>query len=468
MPFNTLSFLFFFIVCLGAYRIAGNWSTKKNILLFFSQIFYAAWNPPFIVLLWLSTYLSWRVALLIAHERSVGRRQAYLTLNLTISLSLLAWFKYGDFLLENFILFLKLFNINFHPTPFHVILPVGISFYTFQAMSYTIDVYRRQLEATISLRDYVLYLAFFPQLVAGPIVRASDLLPQFNAEPRVTTNHFGWGLILVVFGLFQKMVLADAVFAPVSDRLYSQPDLASAWDAWAGILSFSGQIFCDFSGYSTCAIGLAFCFGFHFCDNFRSPYGATGFADFWRRWHVSLSTWLRDYLYVPLGGSHGTTLACYRNLFLTMLIGGLWHGASWMFLLWGALHGTYLLVERQIKPRLGSLRRCFSTTGKAFFTFLVVTLSWIPFRSPDTATALAVAKALFRPGFPDLLPGSLFASIVCALGLCAWHINNRERRIQDWFRGLPWVAQSIILGCGLVSIFLVSGGEPRGFIYFQF
>lgn len=139
-----------------------------------------------------------------------------------------------------------------------------------------------------------------------------------------------------------------------------------------------------------------------------------------------------------------------------------------MFLLWGALHGTYLLVERQIKPRLGSLRRCFSTTGKAFFTFLVVTLSWIPFRSPDTATALAVAKALFRPGFPDLLPGSLFASIVCALGLCAWHINNRERRIQDWFRGLPWVAQSIILGCGLVSIFLVSGGEPRGFIYFQF
>lgn len=468
MPFNTLSFFLFFIVTLGAYRIAGKWSIKKGVLLLFCQIFYAAWNPPFILLLWLTTYLSWRLALLIGHERSAAKRKAYLIFNLMISLGLLAWFKYGNFLLANFSVLLKLGGINFQPIPFHIILPVGISFYTFQAMSYTIDVYRRQLKATASLMDYALYLTFFPQLVAGPIVRASDFLPQLDTERDVTRNHIGWGLVLVVFGLFQKMVLADAVFAPVVDQLYTQAEFASAWDAWAGVLSFSGQIFCDFSGYSTCAIGLALCFGFHFCDNFRSPFGAIGFSDFWRRWHISLSTWLRDYLYIPLGGNRGTTLFRYRSLLLTMLIGGLWHGASWMFLLWGGLHGTYLLIERQSRPHLKFLRRYFSPASLAIFTFLITSLTWIPFRSPNTSTALSVGKALFRPGFPELLPGALFAAVFCALGLCAWHIANRDRLIQGWFCGLPRLAQATILASALVGIFLVSGGEPRGFIYFQF
>jgi len=468
MPFNSLTFLLFFAVVLCAYRCSRKWQVKKGLLLLFSQVFYAAWNPPFLVLLWVTTFVNWWLARQMNRESSEARRKAYLLLSLIASLGLLSYFKYGGFLVENFVAILALWGIDFKPLPFNLILPIGISFYTFHALSYTIDTYRRQTVAAASLSDFALYMSFFPQLVAGPIVRATHFLPQLLTNRSPTSDQLGWGLILVIFGLFQKTVLADAIFAPVVDQLYLQPAIASGWDAWAGILAFSGQIFCDFSGYSTCAIGLALCFGLHFPENFRAPYGAIGFSDFWRRWHISLSSWLRDYLYIPLGGSRGSSLSNGRALMLTMLLGGLWHGASWMFLLWGGLHGGYLLLERLTQRLVPTLRRHFSDAALAMATFLVITLTWIPFRAHDQTTALAVVSALFRTGFPNLLPNSLFSSLACALGIVVLHITNRERNLRDWFLKIPRPAQTMLLGLCLIGIFLVSGGEPRGFIYFQF
>lgn len=468
MPFNTLSFLLFFAVVFVAHRMAYSWRVKKAVLLVFSQFFYAAWNPPFIVLLWTTTFLNWRLARLIGLEIADTRRRTYFVVSLVATLSLLGYFKYADFMLEQFIVMLAVAGVEFKPAPFDVILPIGISFYTFHALSYTIDVYRRQTAVTASLLDFALYMSFFPQLVAGPIVRASHFLPQLLTPKAATGEQLGWGMILFVFGLFQKTVLADTVFAPVVDQLYMAPESASAWDAWAGVLAFSGQIFCDFSGYSTCAIGLAMCFGFQFPQNFQTPYGAIGFSDFWRRWHISLSSWLRDYLYIPLGGNRGSTLRVSRNLLLTMLLGGLWHGASVMFLLWGGMHGLYLLVERLSQPYVRSMRGCFSNAGLAVITFIVVTLTWIPFRASDANNALAVLAALFRPGLPNLLPGTLLASLACSLGIVFLHIRGRQGTFKDWFIKVPRSVQTMLMGSCVIGIFLVSGGEPRGFIYFQF
>ncbi|ROZ79138.1 MBOAT family protein [Ramlibacter sp. WS9] len=468
MPFNTLSFLLFLIVVFSAHRIARSWRAKKLILLAASLLFYAAWNPPFILLLLAITVVTWWLVRLVQLQESEAIRKRYLVASVFVLLIPLAYFKYAAFVLEQFVAALAVAGVQFKPAPFDVMLPIGISFYTFHALSYTIDVYRRQTLAPASLLDFALYMSFFPQLVAGPIVRASHFLPQLDTPRTVTGQQVGWGLALFVLGLFQKTVLADTIFAPVVDQLYNSPQSASAWDAWAGVLAFSGQIFCDFAGYSTCAIGLALCFGFIFPLNFRSPYGAIGFSDFWRRWHISLSSWLRDYLYIPLGGGRGTTLRVGRNLMVTMLLGGLWHGASLMFLFWGGLHGTYLLLERLGRRHLRLIGRYFSSAGMAVATFLVATLTWIPFRASDAGNALAVLSALARPGFPDLPPGTLFASSGCSLALVILHIWGRDRTSGGWFLAIPRPAQTMLLGICLIGIFLVSGGEPRAFIYFQF
>lgn len=468
MPFNTITFLLFFTVVISVYSVVKSWAAKKWLLLAFSQIFYAAWNPPFIMLLWITTLVNWWLASLIDKESSATKRRAYLVLSLAASLGLLGYFKYGAFVLANFTAFLAFLGVNYQPAPFNVILPIGISFYTFHALSYTIDTYRRSTSATASLSDFALYMSFFPQLVAGPIVRASHFLPQLHTNKTATRDQLGLGLVLLTVGLFQKNVLADAILARVADQLYGQPQTASAWDAWAGVLAFSGQIFFDFSGYSTCAIGLALCFGLQFPQNFRAPYGAIGFSDFWRRWHISLSSWLRDYLYIPLGGNRGSVLSVAWALMLTMIIGGMWHGASWMFLLWGCLHGVYLLVERLLRPHVELIRAYFSKFGLSMATFLVITLTWIPFRSTDANNANAVVVALFRTGFPNLQLGTIFLVFFVCIGLMLWHTANRDNDQMHWFTSRSQSFQTVTLGLCLICIFLVSGGEPRGFIYFQF
>jgi alginate O-acetyltransferase complex protein AlgI len=351
MLFNSLTFVVFFAVVLGLHSLPLPWRAKKLNLLIASYLFYAAWNPPFVLLLWLSTLVDWFVARALHREQRQIRRRGLLMLSIAVNLGILGYFKYGDFLLENWQLLMTAVGIDFRPPPWSIVLPVGISFYTFQTMAYSLDVYLRRAEPSRSFTDFALFVTFFPQLVAGPIVRPTQLIPQFARPRRATSDQLIWGLGLITLGLFQKVVVADGLLAPAADKVFGSPEVLLFTDAWLGTLAFSGQIFCDFAGYSTTAIGVALCLGFSLPDNFRFPYAAIGFSDFWRRWHISLSTWLRDYLYVPLGGNRKGALRTYANLMTTMLLGGLWHGASWNFVAWGGLHGLYLAAERWLVRR---------------------------------------------------------------------------------------------------------------------
>src|SRR5215472_16543724 len=330
-----------------------SWAMKKINLLIASYIFYAAWNPPFVILLWISTVVDWWAAKgLVRAERPAARR-GWMMLSVVANLGMLGFFKYGQFLLENFTALIHAFGVAYQPPHYHIVLPVGISFYTFATMSYTLDVYLRRALPARNFLDYALFVTFFPHLVAGPIMRPTELVPQFEHPRRASAEQLSFGLALMTLGLFQKVVLADGFLAPIVERVYDHDVQPGALDAWAATLAFGGQIFCDFAGYSTTAIGAAMCLGFAMPDNFRFPYAAIGFSDFWRRWHITLSSWLRDYLYIPLGGNrHGVTRT-YISLMTTMLLGGLWHGANWTFVVWGGLHGLYLAVER-------ALRRVFS------------------------------------------------------------------------------------------------------------
>lgn len=336
MVFNSIIFVLFLVGVLACWHMPVPWVVKKLFLVASSHFFYAAWNPKFLLLLWLSTVLDWGLAMLISRQSEVKRRRAMLFLSLALNLGFLAFFKYGAFVTENLTEGLGLVGIEWAVRWPEVVLPLGISFYTFEGISYVVDVYHRRVEPTRNLLDYALFISFFPHLVAGPIVRAKDFLPQCRVACRATGEQFGWGITLLVLGLFQKMVLADRVFAPVADVVFAASGQVGTLQAWAGTLAFAGQIYCDFAGYSLCAIGTASCLGFVLTENFNFPYAAVGFSDFWRRWHISLSSWLRDYLYIPLGGNRLGQSRTLVNLSLTMLIGGLWHGAAWQFVAWGA------------------------------------------------------------------------------------------------------------------------------------
>ena len=466
MLFNSLSFLVFFATVFLCFGLLRGWGTRKWLLLAASYAFYTAWNPPYVFILIASTCLDWWLARLIWREDRPSRRRLLLIVSLVANLSLLAFFKYGDFVVVNTQVLMGALGIAYHPPLWDVVLPVGISFYTFASLSYTIDVYRKEIAADTPLRDYALFVAFFPHLVAGPIVRARALLPQIARPTDPTREQIGWGLTLVAIGLFCKSVLADTLLAPVADLVYATPGAHPGAGALAGIFAFAGQIYFDFGGYSLCAIGLAMCFGFAFPDNFRFPYAARGFSDFWRRWHISLSTWLRDYLYIPLGGNRGGEWRTCRNLMLTMLLGGLWHGASWMFVLWGGLHGSFLVAERVMRrARPG----WFDDTGAAplltVLTFLLVCLAWVPFRAPDLATCVAVLTSVFRPGWPSL--DEAMALLVMAAAV-AWQWRVRDQSLEEaaarWSEG----ARGMVAAACLVGVFMTSGGDSRAFIYFQF
>ncbi|KAA3622937.1 MAG: MBOAT family protein, partial [Flavobacterium sp.] len=350
MLFNSLSFIVFLVLVLALYYSKlFSWTGKKRMLLLASYVFYGLWNPPLVILLWISTVVDWTAGKKLAVLEDKRKRKLWLLLSMFVNLGFLAFFKYGDFLLENFTALLNAVGVDYTARPMDIILPMGISFYTFQTMSYTIDMYNKRLEPARTFLDFALYVTFFPQLVAGPIVRAKELLTQFYSEKKATANQFMWGLFLLTIGLFQKVVLADTLLSGNADTVFGSREVLHGLDAWTGTLAFSGQIFFDFAGYSTCAIGIALMLGITLPDNFRYPYAAIGFSDLWRRWHISLSSWLRDYLYIPLGGNrHGIT-RLYVALMLTMLLGGLWHGAAWTFVVWGALHGIYLVAERLLK-----------------------------------------------------------------------------------------------------------------------
>ncbi len=468
MQFNSYLFACFFAVVLAVHHAPLPWSVRKIALLVFSYVFYAAWDPPFVLLLVASTIVDWFVAKAMAAAQAQARRRALLLVSLVFNLGLLAYFKYAGFLQRTLVEVLDSIGIAWQPAAPDIVLPIGISFYTFMTISYVIDVYLRRSRPARSFLDYALYVTFFPHLVAGPIVRATELVPQFEQPRRATIDQLGWGLALVVIGLFEKVVIADGFLAPVVDRVYELRAVSTA-DAWVGTLAFAGQIFCDFAGYSTCAIGVALCLGFYLPDNFKFPYAAVGFSDFWRRWHVSLSSWLRDYVYIPLGGNRGGAARTHANLLLTMLIGGLWHGASWTFVVWGGLHGAYLIGERVVRrvvPPSPVWKTWPVQLVIALVTFALVCFAWVFFRAGSFAQAFQICAAMLGDG-----SGSAHAvwavAIVPVAALLVVHWLLRATTLEDAVERAPWPLRATVLALMILSLFLFPGVD-RAFIYFQF
>ncbi len=473
MLFNSLTFIAFFAIVLALHNLPLPWRVKKIHLLIASYLFYAAWSPPFVLLLWISTVIDWFVAKRLYVTEGVSRRRALLWVSIAANLGMLGYFKYGEFLLENFARLVGTVGIQYQPPGWDIILPVGISFYTFQTMAYSLDVYFRRAKPAESFLDFALFVTFFPQLVAGPIVRPTDLIPQFATPRTATGRQLGWGLMLMVLGLFQKIVLADGFLSPVADKVFDAKELLHPLDAWLGTLAFSGQIFFDFAGYTTTAIGCALALGFSLPDNFRYPYAAIGFSDFWRRWHISLSTWLRDYLYVPLGGNRKGRRRTYINLMLTMLLGGLWHGAAWTFVVWGGLHGLYLCAERLLSARVGQLafwRTWPAKIGLALLTYFLVNITWVFFRAQEFGTAARMLKSMLlldRSGGPVLTTYLMLSAVVVITGMLIVHWRMRNQALHEEVQRWPAVLVGAAWGVMLFLIAITQGGS-NAFIYFQF
>lgn len=496
MLFNSYTFIVFFIIILILHNLRFSWKVKKINLLIASYIFYAAWNPPFVLLLWLSTTVDFFVGRALYRENNKRKRKWLLVISLIGNLGMLSFFKYGGFLLDNFVTLVNALGVNYHPANPGIILPAGISFYTFTTLCYTIDMYKKESEPVKSILDFSLFVTFFPHLVAGPIVRPNQLVPQFASPKKATGQQLLTGLFLLSLGLFMKVVMADTFLAGPADTVFTAHNHLLPLDAWMGVLAFSGQIFFDFAGYSTCAIGVAMCLGFTLPQNFRFPYAASGFSDFWRRWHMTLSAWLRDYLYIPLGGNRKGSVRTYVNLMLTMLLGGLWHGASWTFVVWGALHGTYLCAERWIQqirhkgqlspsayiPAEGkqavraSMVPSFFTNlfsgqfVKMLFVFFFVTIAWVFFRSADFTTAWRLLSSMFgrvNNGAALLPTLDIIKVSLITVALLGTHWMMRHSSIADLIKKINWKLLGIIWAV-MVILLVLSQKSSDSFIYFQF
>ncbi len=421
----------------------NSWRGRKNLLVIASYIFYGAWNPPFAALLFATTALDFYLGRKMGKVNTPAERKVWLWLSVASNLSMLGFFKYGNFLLENFTWALARGGIEYKPPHLDLFLPIGISFYTFHSLSYTLDIYRGVMKPTRSLRDFTLAVSFFPQLVAGPIVRAGDFLPQLDEPPKRDTSRFLWGLLLMTLGLFEKVVLADTMLAGSADNVFGHGGPLVPLDSWIGVIAFSGQIFFDFAGYSTCAIGAALCLGFHLRNNFNFPYAAVGFSDFWRRWHISLSTFLRDYLYIPLGGNRSGAARAMVNLVIVMFIGGLWHGAAWTFVVWGLLHGFYLAIERLIKALVKEKAWSESTPFKLLIgltTYVAVLVAWVYFRAKDFETANRILGGMFGThAQADAILGTreIVQVISVTALLLAAHWSLRESSLEAAVARLP-------------------------------
>ena len=468
MLFNSLQYLLFLGVVLALYNVLS-FRRQNAMLLVASYLFYAAWDWRFLSLIWISTGVDFVVGRRIQALRDQGRPESargWLALSLITNLGLLWFFKYFGFFVESAEAMLDSLGLDVSTSTLNIILPVGISFYTFQTLSYTIDIWRGKLRPVKSLLDFALFVAFFPQLVAGPIERAKHLLPQIERPRTLTTTGVAEGVYLIIIGLVRKVVIADTAGA-IADRYFEAPNNYGTLALVAGILLYAIQIYGDFAGYSNIARGSARLLGFDLMRNFRHPYFAANIVDFWRRWHISLSTWLRDYLYISLGGNRERQGAPDVNLMITMLLGGLWHGASWYFVLWGGLHGLYLIGYRSLSHRrVASGRPPWSPIAGMAATFTLVAVTWLPFRLAVESTFGEYLVGLSRWSVVDV---SVVVPVV-VLYLLLLAIDLPQYRADDEFVLLRQssVEVGVRAGAALVLLVLFSGGADVPFIYFQF
>jgi len=472
MVFSSNVFLFLFLpLFLAVYYLTPNRGRWRNaVVLGGSYLFYAWWRVDFLFLFVAVTAWNYVIGMAIAANgvRSAGARR-WLALGVIVDLATLGYFKYANFGVDSFNVLMQ--GLGLEPFALaHVLLPIGISFYVFESISYIVDVYRGDTEATRHPVDFATFVALFPHLIAGPVFRYKDLAGQFERREH-SWALFSTGAVRFMQGFIKKVFIADSI-APLANSAFALSDPSTA-DAWLGAVAYTLQLYFDFSGYSDMAIGLGLMIGFRFGENFNQPYVSQSITEFWRRWHMSLSSWLRDYLYVPLGGNRHGVFATYRNLFLTMLLGGIWHGANWTFVLWGAWHGTLLCIERVFGVKADASGFRVSRWG---WTFLFVLLGWVMFRADSVSQALGLYQAMFRfdgDGLSEVYRGGITALQLWTLGLAAL-----VAAIGGWRVLRPLPALSVprwrpLLGLTLWPLFLLSilklsAQSYSPFLYFQF
>jgi alginate O-acetyltransferase complex protein AlgI len=474
MTFDSLTFVIFLALAFVCYWSIRSWTARKALLLISSYVFYAAWNPFFVLLLMATTGFDWFAARCMGRIETPSRRKLILAASIATNLLALGFFKYAQFLTDTAIQLMHLVGLDFKPIALGILLPIGISFYTFESLSYVIDVYRRRIPVSNSLLDYSLFVTFFPHLVAGPILRYGDFSPQCLVEKSWRSAAIGKGLTLFVYGLALKVFLADLVFAPVSDQVFGHAAQAGLAESWLGASAFSLQVYCDFAGYSLCAIGVALLFGFRLPMNFENPFGSVGIADLWTRWHISLANWVRDYIFTPLGGYRKGLSRAYANLLAAFLLIGLWHGASWTYVAWGGIQGCLLIGERVVRQHVWDFCKVRSPLGRAALavcTFCLFTLAIVFFRASSfeqawmllrnmAALGPSPAEALVSPS--QRMLAQFFGVLTIASNI--WHAQLRG---WDWLdnRSVSWRAATIALSLAAV---IFSPGLNRAFVYFQF
>ena len=474
LMFNSGLFLFLFTAFLIIYRFVCRHTTLRMLfVILFSLYFYYKSSGIYILCLLLVTLSDFLLGLQIDKSTNTKLRKLFVTLSLFINLGMLCYFKYTTLIINTI--------NNFLSGPIElwdIALPVGISFFTFRSLSYIIDIYRNKLKPTNSFLDYLFFLSFFPPLVAGPVVRATELLPQIRRRPEITGSMFAEGLFLIICGLFKKVIISDYISINFVDRIFDAPALYTGLENLMGIYGYTLQIYCDFSGYSDMAIGIALLVGFRFPINFDSPYKSGSITEFWRRWHITLSSWLRDYLYISLGGNRVPKWRNYFNLFITMVIGGLWHGASWLFVVWGAWHGIMLVLHKFYRsifpakehgPKTTQLLHVFNV----LFTFHIVTIGWVFFRADSLTVVGEMATQIFTSFHPEVfmqfVNGYPYVTLAIIVGFML-HYTPRKMTLslQQTLEATPLVGKAIIFAMFIYLIMQVKSSEIVPFIYLQF
>ncbi len=472
MLFHSLQFMLFLPVVFALYWNVGDRPVlRKWLLLLASAVFYMAWNPlPFLLVIYCAT-VDYFLARWMAKTTDPGRRKLWVTLSCVSNLGVLGFFKYANFFYDTVVSMASWVGVTLVYHRLDILLPIGLSFVVFQTLSYTIDVYRNECEARKSWVDVVLYISFFPQIIAGPIVRAADFLPQLDRRPTLTDREGAVALLRIAKGLAKKLLLADLLAANLIDRVFAGPDVYHPMEIWAAVFAYTLQIYYDFSAYSDVAIGAAGLFGFQLRENFNRPYKAKNLPEFWNRWHISLSTWLRDYLYIPLGGNRGGKWLTLRNVMITMILGGIWHGASWRMALWGAVHGVGLCLTRLFWWRFGQPKvpPWWRVAASWFVTFMAVMLARIFFRAESMTLAGQIFAGMVPNGIwaaPNVTPRVM----VALLAATALHFgpSNLFERGAEWFVRMPVPARAVALAGLALVVKYVADFEVQTFIYFQF
>jgi alginate O-acetyltransferase complex protein AlgI len=474
--FNSGLFLFLFTAFLFGYiKLSDTHRPKLIYVILFSLYFYYKSSGGYFVLLIFATLIDFTLAKLIYSTDDKWKKKLFITLTLIINLGLLGYFKYTNFLFESFF-----WASDRQFQPLDIFLPVGVSFFTFQSLSYTLDVYRGNLKPVGHIVDYAFFVSFFPQLVAGPIVRASDFLPQIHKPTVVTEEMFGRAVFLIGCGLFKKAVISDYISINFVDRIFDAPTLYSGLENLFAVYGYALQIYCDFSGYSDMAIGIALLLGFHFPINFNSPYKSQNITEFWRRWHISLSTWLRDYLYISLGGNRKGKLRAYLNQMITMVLGGLWHGASWRFIIWGALHGIALAIHKIFKrwtdnkeeeePRPQTK---LSKIVNILFTFHFVCFCWIFFRAPSMEVVREILSQILHHLSPQIffefIAGYKAVMVLMVLGYALHFVPSTiEFKAQQTITKMPLAWKAAFMLTIIILVIQTKSAGIQPFIYFQF